>query len=99
MPPGHIGPPGKRGERSRVRRLCGSMRSTQAVVASPIWARSAEWVSRYTWPGSPSTVMVESVVLRVWQCRRSWGCSFQSQPGAAVCRRAGPPSSAGQGLP
>jgi hypothetical protein len=46
MPPGHIGPPASRGDRAIVARLIGLIRSTHAVVGSPIRDRSAEWVRR-----------------------------------------------------
>ena len=76
----------------------GSMRSTQDVVGKPKLARRAECVSKYTSPGSPSTAMVDSVVLRL-VLRKCWpGSRCSPLPGLAVCKREGPASSAGQGL-
>ena len=74
------------------------MRSTQDVVGKPKLERKAECVSKYTCPGSPSTVMVDSVVLRWVLCKRWPGCRWSPLAGLAVCKRAGPASSAGQGL-
>jgi hypothetical protein len=74
------------------------MRSTQDVVGKPKLARKAECVSKYTSPGSPSTVMVESVVFRLVLYKRWPRNNRKPLAGLAACKRAGPASSAGQGL-
>ena len=64
MPPGHIGPPGNRGDWTLVARVMGSIKATCAEVAKPKCDARTECVSKKTSPGPPNTVMVERCVRR-----------------------------------